>query len=555
MKRKILFFSTLLAAISVLATSILVIIATYRDFSSTIKKEVIVQTSYVQSAVDIAGIDCLKNIKEQANHRLTIIAPDGSVLFDSVSDTLKMDNHLLRPEVQQALITGSGENTRFSDTIHQQTFYYATVLQDGNILRVSSPIGSAAASFDNLFWLIILIAATTIVIAGIIASFFTNRIIKPINHIDLEHPEQNLVYEELSPLLNKLKKQHKQILQQMDTLDRQRTEFIAITENMNEGFLVIDKDANILSYNKSALSLLDAPKKNLSGKSFLQVNRNEIFQNIVLSALNGTSKEHVMEIMGIYCQVLANPVIIDNEIQGAVIVLMDVTEGQRREFLRREFSANVSHELKTPLTSISGYAEIISNGLAKQEDIPAFSTSIYEEAQRLIVLIQDLMLLSKLDEQNISLDKEAIELLSLAKKAALSLKHKADGKNISISVSGDAAKILGFSSIMYEMIFNLLDNSIKYNTNNGKSLILIKDTDNAIVFSITDTGMGIHKSEQERIFERFYRVDKSHNSNIPGTGLGLAIVKHAALLHNAKITLDSIPGSGSTFSIFFPKSI
>ena len=554
MKRKILFFSTLLATISVLTTSILIIVATYRDFSSTIKKEVVAQTAYIQSAVEIAGIDYLKTTKEQANHRISIITPDGSVLFDSVGDTLKMDNHLLRPEVQQAFLFGSGENTRFSSTMRQQTYYYATILSDGNILRVSSTINSAVSSFDNLFWLIILITVTTIIIAGMTSSFFTNKIVLPINHIDLEHPEQNLVYEELAPLLNKIKKQHRQILQQMEALDRQRTEFIAITENMSEGFLVIDKEANILSYNKSAISLLDAPKKNLLGKSFLQVNRNEVFQNIVLSALDGVPKEHVMELLGLYCQVLANPVIVDKEIQGAVIVLMDITESQKREFLRREFSANVSHELRTPLTAISGYAQIIANGLAKQEDIPNFSANIYEEAQRLITLIQDLMLLSKLDEQNVSLDKETIQLLNLTEKATLALKYKADEKQVSISISGDTGKIPGFPSIVYEIIFNLLDNSIKYNSMGGTSSISIKETSNEVIFSVTDTGIGINKAEQTRIFERFYRIDKSHNSNVSGTGLGLAIVKHGALLHDAKITIDSALGLGSTFSIIFPKA-
>jgi len=551
-KRRIFLFAALLSALSVIATSVLISVAAYDDFFDTVRREVTVQAAYLRAGLETSDTDhtaYLARLADQPDHRLTLIAPDGTVLFDSVGNPAKMDNHLSRPEVQEALLKGVGENTRFSDTIREQTYYYAVRLADGSVLRVAATTSSIVAAYDKLFWVVALIAAAVVVLSALIASRVTRRIVRPINEIKLDLPEESSAYDEITPLLTRIKTQRDTIEEQIKELDRGRRQFAAITENMSEGFLVLDKEGRVLSYNNSALELLGVRYQGPAGVNVLSLNRCRPLREAVEAALAGAPAERLAAFEGRQCQLYASPVTVDGDLQGMVLLIMDVTEKQEREAMRREFTANVSHELKTPLTVISGYAELMSGGMAKPEDIPEFSGYIYEEAQRLIALVRDLMLLSRLEE-NVVPPKEPCDLLALSKTVASRLSAKAAGAGISLTASGESAEISGIPSVLEEMIYNLAENAVKYNRPGGSAQILVKREEKGAAVSVSDTGIGIPKAEQERIFERFYRVDKSHNEAIEGTGLGLAIVKHGAALHGAKIEVKSDVG-GTVFTLHF----
>ena len=550
MRRKIFLFSMLLAITATIVTSLLVTVASYHDFFAAIKKEVMAEAAYISTGYELAGTDYLNDIDHQTGHRLTIISPDGTVIHDSIGNSEQMDNHLDRPEVQDALRSGMGESTRFSDTSREQTYYYAILLTDGSVLRMSSTTASIYSSYDDIFWIVVLIVVFVFAVSIAIASLLTRRIVRPINDINLEYPENNVVYDEILPLLKRIKEQRIQIERQIGELDRERREFTAITQNMNEGFLVLNQSGNILSYNKSAMRLLDSNSIGSSGSNILTLNRSEAFRMVVQSALKGELEERFVELGGRRCQLFANPVLENGTVQGVILLLMDVTEKQERENLRREFTANVSHELKTPLTVISGYAEIMANSVAKPQDVPEFSQKIYKEAGRLIELVNDLMFLSGLEE-NISPPKEPVNLLKLSEEVIHRLAPKADERGVKLSVAGDSQEIQGMPTVLEEMVYNLLDNAIKYNREGGNACITVRRESDAVSLSVADTGVGIPQSEHERIFERFYRVEKSRNRSIPGTGLGLSIVKHGAKLHDAKIELESNEGSGTTVTLRF----
>ena len=553
MKRRIFLFSALLAGISVIFTSILVTLAAYDDFFEDTKRDAAAEAAYIRDGYELAGGDYLRALDYRSGHRLTVISPDGTVLYDSAENPERMGNHLDRPEVQGALTDGTGESTRYSDTLRERTYYYAVLLSDGAVLRMSSTTASIFASYDQILWMVALIALLVFIASAFIASLLTRRIVKPINSIDLEHPENSEAYDELVPLLKRIKEQRNQIDSQMRELDRGRREFAAITENMSEGFLVIDGSGKVLSYNKSSMNLLDVPAISALGGNILALNRSEVFRDVVQEVLNGKTKEQILGLGGRQCQIFANPVIEEDTIQGAVLLLLDVTEKQEREALRREFTANVSHELKTPLTTISGCAEIMANGVAKPKDVPEFSEKIYREAQRLIALVNDLMLLSGLEE-NTQPIKEPVDLLRLSEDIAHRLASKAKENSITLSVSGDPIVVYGIPSVLDEMVYNLLDNAIKYNRKDGSVSVDIKKEDNMAVLTVADSGIGIPKTEQQRVFERFYRVDKSHSKTVPGTGLGLSIVKHGALLHDADIEIKSDGKSGTSVIIYIPAS-
>ena len=550
MKRKIFLFSALLAGLSVLVTSILITFAAYQDFSRTMQLEVRATASYLHRSMEQYGAAYLDDLQLQRGHRVTIIAADGSVLYDSKADSSSMDNHKDRPEVQAALQSGRGESTRFSDTLREQTYYYALRLSDGSVFRMASASSSVITSYDRLFWVVTLVVIGGFMFSAAIASFVTRKIVSPINQIDLDHPEQHAAYDEIVPLLSRIQKQRTQISKQMEALSRQRAEFTAITEHMNEGLLILDGDGTVLTYNKSALRLLASRAKDPVGQNVLTLNRNEAVRDAVHHAMEGESLSCVTELGGRQCQLLVSPVKQGDAVSGIIVIIMDVTEKQEREKLRREFTANVSHELKTPLTAISGYAEIMMNGLANLEDIPEFSQSIYGEAQRLIALVQDLMFLSKLEEGS-SPVKEPVKLLALSQEVAASLAPRATRLGVTLSVNGDEAELFGIPTVLREMVYNLLDNAIKYNQKGGNAAITITAQEKQIILQVSDTGIGIPKAEQARVFERFYRVEKSHNRAIEGTGLGLAIVKHGALLHEAEIHLES-GSEGTSFTIRFP---
>ena len=542
----------LLALVTILLSSLLVTIVYYANSDARMKSEVREETRFVRGAVELSGQDYLATVENTAN-RITLIDTDGTVLYDNQADPATMENHSDREEFQEASTAGAGEATRISDTIAEQTFYYAVKLQNGQVLRVAATTDSVfAAVLAVLPWILgveVLVAVCTV----LFSNFLTKKIVAPINRLDLDHPADNEIYDELSPLLGKISRQNEVIAQQMKSLREKQEEFTSITENMSEGFLVLDNNTDILSYNTSALRLLGAeavPAE--SHVSALALNRSAGFRSAVDGALAGKRSEQLVRQGGRCCQVMANPVLRDGEVEGAVVVILDITEREERENLRREFTANVSHELKTPLTSISGFAEIIKNGIVKPEDIPRFAGNIYEESQRLVTLVDDILNLSRLDEADVQLEREDFDLSSLARDVAGRLKASAKKNGVVITVIGDKAEINGVKSIVDEMVFNLVDNAVKYNKQNGRVTVTVDSSSDGTALTVTDTGIGIPQADVDRVFERFYRVDKSHSKEIGGTGRGLSIVKHGAAFHNAKVSLQSTEGEGTTVRLVFP---
>lgn len=552
MRKKIFNNMCLLALVTILLSSLLITFVYYGNSDARMKAEVREEARYIRGAVEFSGKDYLETVKNTPN-RITLIDTDGTVLFDNQADPAAMENHSDRQEVKQAVTAGAGEATRMSGTLSEKKFYYAIKLENGQILRIASETASVFAAVLSMLPWIIGIAVLVAVITVLFSNFLTKKIVTPINRLDLNHPADNVVYDELSPLLSKINRQNEVIDQQIRSLREKQEEFTSITENMSEGFLVLDKNTDILSYNTSALRLLGADAAPAeSHESALALNRSAGFRSAVDAALSGSRSEQLVRQGGRCCQVMANPVLREGEVEGAVVVILDITEREERDNLRREFTANVSHELKTPLTSISGFAEIIQNGIVKPEDIPRFAGNIYVESQRLISLVDDILNLSRLDEADVQLEREDFDLAALARDVAGRLKDSAKKNGVVITVIGDKTMINGVKSIVDEMLYNLLDNAVKYNKKNGRVTVTIENDQNGPTLAVTDTGIGIPQSDVDRVFERFYRVDKSHSKEVGGTGLGLSIVKHGAAFHNAKVSLESTEGKGTTVRLAFP---
>jgi two-component system phosphate regulon sensor histidine kinase PhoR len=463
-----------------------------------------------------------------------------------------MENHLSRREIQEALQTGTGGGTRFSETMREQTYYYAVKLRDGSILRTAKTTGSVFMSLVRPIVITVIIALFVFMAAAAISSRVTGILVAPINRLNLDNPETNDTYEELSPLLSRMKKQNDMIAFQLSEQRKKQLEFTAITDNMREGLVILDQDALVLSCNKSALRLLDVHPGRIENQNVLVIRRDESFRHVVERAISGVTAEALLPSREGHLQIFANPVADNHAVLGAVLVILDVTEQEDREKLRREFSANVSHELKTPLMAISGYAEIMAGGLARPEDTGRFARNIYAEAQRLIALIGDILLLSRLDEKNETLPAERVELLSLSRGVLERINGPASERGLRVFLEGEEAVITGIGQVLDEMIYNLLDNAVKYNRKDGEIRVSVGRAEKEAVVSVADTGIGIAPAEQERIFERFYRVDKSRSKAAGGTGLGLSIVKHGAALHNARLEVQSDGASGSRFTLRFP---
>lgn len=545
-----IFRSVFFTSILVLIACLTLIVGVLRGFfENQIKNELASEAEYVSYAIENDAEGFFQNFSSSKN-RITLISPDGTVIGDTDADAKKLGNHSDRAEFREALEKGTGSSVRYSDTFMEKTVYYAKKLNDGRVLRVSTTQYTTVTIMLGLLQPALVIVFISLILSLFLSSLVSKSIVKPINNIDLDNPENSDAYEELSPLLHKIIKQKKTIAKQISDADRMRGEFRLITENMNEGFLVIDKNANLLSCNTSALRLLGTEE--ISG-NVLKLNRTGSFIDAVRAALEGCRAENTMLHDGRTYTLIANPVMTDGKTAGAVIVIIDITESAKREAMRREFTANVSHELKTPLTSISGFAELMKAGGLPESTVVDFSSSIYSEAQRLITLVCDIIKLSELDDGDVHSEPENVSLLSLAREIAERLRPSAERKNVLINVKGDDAKLIGVRQILDEMIYNLCDNAIKYNIENGRVDISVQNTDSGISLSVSDTGIGIPSAEQSRVFERFYRVDKSRSNAEGGTGLGLSIVKHAALYHNAEISLDSTPGKGTTVTVTFPR--
>ena len=523
----------------------------YSNFDGQMRKELSKEAAYLAYGVEQQGVDYLKNIKDKSA-RITYIDQDGTVLFDNEADVSEMKNHSDRTEFQKAEKYGAGESSRYSDTLSEKTIYYALRLKDGTVLRVSGTQDSVLALVKNLIFPLCGLLCLMLILSGIMASAISKRIVKPINELDLESPKENQIYEELSPLLSKIHRQNREIQNQLELAKQQQEEFSLITENMQEGLIVIDKYTMILSANSSAWNLFHMDRVR-QGESVYCLDREEEFRHAIEQVLSGEHTELVLKLNGSDIQLIANPVIRDKKTEGAVVLLVNVTEKLERESLRREFSANVSHELKTPLTSISGFAEIMQGGLVKCEDIPQFAGRIYKESQRLLQLVEDVIQISQLDEEKTSYTWEPVDVYQVCKNAFESLKEKAKRLNVHLYICGEYMKMEAVRTLLEEAVYNVCDNAIKYNRNDGSVSVFLTQTAQEIQIVVKDTGVGIPKEDQDRVFERFYRVDKSHSKEIGGTGLGLSIVKHAVGALKGSVILRSEEGNGTEICMKFPK--
>ena len=522
----------------------------YQYFTDRFTQELESETWLVARGVESMGLDYLDGLR--TDNRITWVAQDGTVLYDNEADAAAMENHADREEIQEALFGVQGTARRESATLSQLTIYVAHRLDDGSVIRLAGSQSTVVHLLMAMAPPIVLILIVTLIFAAALSSRLTKRLVRPILELDLERPEDSEVYDELSPLLTRIRRQNDTIRAQMDQLRQQKQEFTALTENMSEGFLLLDAKGRVLSYNTGALRLLGAAAP-AEEASVLTLDRGDVFQQLVEQVLDGRRSQVRMERAGRILPRLGDPVLRDGETAGAVLVLLDVTEREQAEQMRREFTANVSHELKTPLTSISGMAEIMKDGLVKQEDVRGFAADIYQESQRLIRLVEDILHLSRLDEGGGGLERQEIDLLDLARAVEDRLQSTAKQHQVELELDGDHGTIQGLPSVVEEMVYNLCDNAIKYNRPGGKASVQVEDGADAVTVTVSDTGIGIPPEDRERVFERFYRVDKSHSKAIGGTGLGLSIVKHGAALHNAQVELDSAPGKGTTVRLRFPK--
>lgn len=549
-----IFRSIFLVALAVmLSVSALIMGMMYRYTSMETRKELSREAEYIALGIQNEGtayFDYLDKV-HLTDSRVTWIAPDGDVLFDSVMEEGEMENHADREEVREAFRDGHGEGERFSSTLSEKTWYCAVRLEDGSVVRLSIETASILTVFFTMTYPLVLILVAIGCVSLFLAFQTAKLITNPINEIDLEHPENAVVYDELSPLLRKIAVQNREIHRQMAELKRRKEEFDTITANMQEGLLVLDAEGAVLSSNEGVLRLLGLSHVE-EGQNVFQLNRSETFRRGVEAALKGEHREEKLELGGRVYELFANPVFRDGENAGVILVLFDATEKEGREKLRREFTANVSHELKTPLTSISGFAEIMKSGMVRPEDMGNFAGKIYDEAQRLIALIQDIIKLSKLDEKESFLEKEWVELDTLVLEVRERLQPAAEKKQVRLLANAAPLQVFGVKPVLMEMVYNLCDNAIRYNRPDGEVRMTLKEEDGTAVLEVADTGIGIAKEEQERIFERFYRVDASRSAENGGTGLGLSIVKHGAALHNGKVSLKSILGEGTTMTICIP---
>jgi len=549
MTRKV-FLSIMAAAAVVLLCSVLIIMGCLYDyFGGVQERQLEDELALAQTGVECSGKTYLKAL-EGESYRLTWIAPSGEVLFDSQADESSMENHAQREEVRQALETGEGQSSRYSSTLLEKTIYYAKKLADGSILRISISRATAGVLVMGMLQPMLVVLAAALILALVLAKRISARIVAPLNRLDLEKPLENDTYEELSPLLTRINQQRRQIDAQMRTLQQKKDEFDQITASMNEGLVLMNEKGTVLSINPAARALFHA-ERDCVGQDFLTVERSHEISCAIRRALEEGHAELRVERGGREYQLDISRIESEGTVIGAVLLAFDVTEQAFAERNRREFTANVSHELKTPLQSIMGSAELIENGLVKQEDMPRFVGHIRTEAARLVTLIEDIIRLSQLDEGG-ELPFEPVDLKKLAEEASASLASAAAEKQVTIRVHGDDRQITTVRRLASEIIYNLCDNAVKYNREGGSVDVTIDGTAHGAVVTVQDTGIGIPPEHQSRVFERFYRVDKSHSRQSGGTGLGLSIVKHAVQYLGGRIELESQPGKGTTMRVHFP---
>ena len=506
------------------------------------------ELSLVATNVDEAGAEYFDNF-DSSMFRFTLVSADGTVIYDSQAKAEEMENHLDREEITEAIENGNGSSARYSSTLTERTFYEATRLQNGNVLRISVSQVTVGALILGMLPAICAIVLISIVVALVLSHKMAKSIVKPLNELDLENPAENETYEELTPILTKINKQHKQITRQMRELKQKSDEFEQITASMNEGLVLLDKKGIVLSINAAAKKLFSADETAV-GRDFLTLDRSTDMSRAIEKALDGKRAEFREERNGSEYHFVINRTESDGKTVGIVILCFDVTETAFAERNRKEFTANVSHELKTPLQSIIGSAELLENGLVKPEDTKRFVGNIKNEATRLVSLINDIIRLSQLDEDS-EPATESVDLYDVANEVVEILTVSAAKKQVELHLNGEPCVMNGIRRYLYEIIYNLCDNAIRYNKDGGKVIVDLKNKDSNIILSVSDTGIGIPAEHQARIFERFYRVDKSHSKETGGTGLGLSIVKHAVAYHGGKIKLESTVNVGTTITVCF----
>lgn len=539
------------ALITVLVSVMLLVGVTYQYIHEETKHQMSAQLDYLAEMVESQGEDYLRDL-DDSRYRITWIAADGTVLFDNWSDISKMENHSKRQEFIEAQKNGMAEVERHSETMTERLIYAAKLLDDRSVLRLSTD----DISPEGVLWLLarptMLLLLGVLVLTWFVAKRLSRRIVEPLNTIDLDNPLANETYDELMPLLSRIEQQHREISDQSILLNQQRNEFQIVIDNMEEGLVLLNKEGRILLMNRSATHLLAVQDEDYIGRDFLLFGDEPKLHKLLSKVYNGKNYSVSVEMDNKNYEIHGNPVFSDDDIQGVVLFYMDVTEKMEAEQLRREFSANVSHELKTPLHSISGCAELLLNNMVKEADQPQFLQQIYDESQHMVALVENIISISKLDETSEELPLEEIDLLAMSQDVVKQLMPHAKMKDIELDVSGENVIIKGVHTLIHEMVYNLCDNAIKYNKENGSvSVIVTKNKDEAVL-KVKDTGIGIPEDQVDRVFERFYRVDKSHSRASGGTGLGLSIVKHAAIRHNATIKVKSKVGKGTTISVRFP---
>ena len=540
------------AALSVFVVTMLLIMGVlYNYFSSVQQKQLLAQTALAVQGVEQQGMAYFDGLDVE-NLRITWIAGNGDVLYDSVSDSDTMENHLQREEIRQALSDGVGQSARYSSTLMKQYLYCAQRLSDGTVLRLSVSHNTIFVLLLGMLQPILIVIAVALVLSFLLASRLSKRIVEPMNRLNLDEPLENEGYDELSPLLRRIYSQQQSLKNQQATLAQKQNELDAIVSHLEEGMLLLDRDCRVITANQAALRLMDVRNRNVAGLSLLSLNRNMELQEAVNQALAGVNVTKKTTIHGRTIQVHAAAVGKEQELSGVAVVLFDITQAEQAEQRRREFTANVSHELKTPLQSISGYSELIQCGLAKPEDVQPFAKRIYDETQRLIRLVEDIINLSRLDEGG-GYEPRQMDLYDTAREVVRDLQTVATDKQVQLTLEGTAAEMTGIPELARGIVYNLCDNAIKYNRPGGSVSVTVSGENEGVLLTVKDTGIGIPEEEQDRIFERFYRVDKSRSKEVGGTGLGLSIVKHAALVMGAQIQLESRLGQGTTIQVSFPQ--
>lgn len=546
-----IFRSICLVAITVFLASVVLIMGVLYDYFSNVQhRQLNMQTYLAAQGVAHEGLEYFRDF-EAKETRITWIDADGMVLYDSQSDSGEMENHLEREEVKEAMSAGVGESRRYSSTLMERSLYSARKLSNGTIIRLSISQNSILTLLLGMMQPICVIFAIALILSVVLAVQVSRKIVEPLNQIDLDHPLENEGYDELSPFLKRIDSQQKQLQRQKSKLLQKENELNTIMGSMNEGMILLNQRGKIISINQAARKLLNAGPDCIDSH-MLSVCRDLELQEVLSKGLEGEAGERTIRLREESYQVAVSPILSESTVRGAALFFFNVTERERAEQMRREFTANVSHELKTPLHSISGYAELLKNDMVKSEDWIPFAGKIYQEAQRMIQLVEDIISLSHLDEGARDMEYENVNLYELAQKAKESLEPEAMANHVALHLSGVPAYVTGIRQLLYSMVYNLWDNAVKYNHENGEVFVNIQKEDNKIILSVTDTGIGIDPKDQERIFERFYRVDKSRSQEVGGTGLGLSIVKHGAKIHHAGIEVESAVGKGTKITVSFP---